>query len=62
MLMSPVETETIRLLLVEDHEVTRVGLRTLLQGFPQFEIVGETGSVADSLAALTRCQPDVVLL
>ena len=42
--MNTVETKPIRLLIADDHEVTRLGLRTLLQSFPSFEIVGESGS------------------
>jgi DNA-binding NarL/FixJ family response regulator len=60
--MNTVETKPIRLLIVDDHEVTRLGLRTLLQSCPQFEIAGETGSVSETLAAAVRLQPDLVLL
>jgi len=60
--MNTVETKPIRLLIVDDHEVTRLGLRTLLQAYPWFEVVGETGSVAATLEAAVRLQPDLVLL
>jgi DNA-binding NarL/FixJ family response regulator len=60
--MNTVETKPIRLLIVDDHEVTRLGLRTLLQACPSFEIAGETGSVAQTLEAAVRLQPDLVLL
>jgi two-component system, NarL family, response regulator DevR len=60
--MNQSETKTIRLLIVEDHEVTRLGLRTLLAACPQFEVVGEAGSVAEALEATVRLQPDLVLL
>ena len=60
--MNAVETKHIRLLIVDDHEVTRLGLRTLLQSYPQFEIAGETSSVADTLEAAVRLQPDLILL
>lgn len=60
--MNTVETKPIRLLIVDDHEVTRLGLRTLLQSCPQFEIAGETGSVSETLEAAVRLQPDLVLL
>ena len=51
-----------KLLLVEDHAILRDGLRTILSGYEEFEIVGEAG---DGLIALTQCQkyhPDLVLL
>jgi len=60
--MNTVETKPIRLLIVDDHEVTRLGLRTLLQSCPSFEVAGETGSVAATLEAAVRLQPDLVLL
>src|SRR5215831_5717367 len=60
--MNTVETKPIRLLIVDDHEVTRLGLRTLLRSCPQFEIAGETGSVSETLEAAVRLQPDLVLL
>src|SRR5262245_42576433 len=60
--MDTVERKPIRLLIVDDHEVTRLGLRTLLQSCPHFEVAGETGSVAATLEAAVRLQPDLVLL
>jgi DNA-binding NarL/FixJ family response regulator len=59
---SPAQSKPIRVLLVEDHVITRVGLRTLLSGFPQIEVVGEAGGVASAVAEATRLQPDVTLL
>ena len=56
------ETNTIRLLIVDDHGVTRLGLRTLLESCPQFQVVGEAGSVADAIAAVAHIQPDLMLL
>lgn len=51
-----------RLLIVDDHQVVRVGLRTMLERFPQFEVVGEAGNVSDAVANARKLQPDVVLL
>lgn len=56
------ETKTIRLLIVEDHQITRLGLCTLLGAYPQFEVAGESASVAEALHDLVRLNPDVVLL
>jgi two-component system response regulator DevR len=56
------ETRTIRLLIVEDHQITRLGLCTLLGAYPQFEIAGESSSVAEAMNDIVRLKPDVVLL
>ena len=51
-----------RLLLVDDHQVVRAGLRMLLEAEPDMEIVGEVGSGEDALQAVQTLQPDVVLM
>jgi two-component system response regulator DevR len=60
--MNAVETKPIRLLIVDDHEVTRLGLRTLLQSYPQFEVAGEAGSVTETLESAVHLKPDLILL
>jgi two-component system, NarL family, response regulator DevR len=60
--MSVNETKPIRLLIVDPHEITRFGLRTLLGALPQFEIVGEAASAAEALVALARLKPELLLL
>ena len=52
----------IRVVIVDDHEVVRVGLRTLLAGFSTVDVVGEASTVATAIAETQRLQPDVVLL
>ncbi|MBV8805013.1 MAG: response regulator transcription factor [Sinobacteraceae bacterium] len=51
-----------RLLIVDDHESVRAGLRFVLSGEPDFQIVGEASSVAAALRAIDELTPDVVLL
>ena len=51
-----------RLLLVDDHAVVRSGLRMLLGGDPEFEIVGEAGTALEALSMAAQVQPDVVLM
>jgi two-component system response regulator DevR len=53
---------SIRVLIVDDHEMVRAGLRTLLGRFPSITIVGEAGSVESALKEATNLKPDVVLL
>jgi len=52
----------IRVMLVDDHEMVRVGLRTLLNQYPSVEVVGEAGSVASLHETVTQIKPDVLLL
>ena len=52
----------VRVLIVDDHEVVRVGLRTLLSSEPWIEVVGEAVSAATALPEVKRLLPDVVLL
>lgn len=60
--MNPDESKRIRLVLVDDHEVVRIGLRTLLERFPGIEVVGEAGTAAGAVAETQRTSPDVILL
>lgn len=52
----------IRILVVDDHEVVRLGLRTLLAQAAHLEIVGEAGTAAGAVSETERLKPDVVLL
>jgi two-component system, NarL family, response regulator DevR len=51
-----------RLVLVDDHEVVRLGLKTLLERHPQFEVIGEAGNARDAIDLVARIKPDVVLM
>lgn len=51
-----------RLLIVDDHEVVRLGLKALLQRYPQFEVVGEAGTAKEAIELSNRIRPDVVLM
>jgi DNA-binding NarL/FixJ family response regulator len=55
-------TEKIRVLLVDDHAIVRLGLMTLINDQPNMEVVGEAGNAADAVKAATELQPDVVLM
>jgi two-component system response regulator NreC len=52
----------IRLMLVDDHQVVRSGLRMLLGGESDVEIVGEAGTAAEALEAVQKLHPQVVLM
>jgi DNA-binding NarL/FixJ family response regulator len=52
----------IRVLLVDDHELVRTGLRTMLGGDPGVDVVGDADSGAAALAQARALAPDLVLL
>jgi len=52
----------IGLLLVDDHEVVRIGLRTLLEKSDSIQVIGEAGTVADAVHEARRLRPQVVLM
>jgi two-component system, NarL family, response regulator DevR len=52
----------IRLLIVDDHEVVRLGLRTLLTDEPDLEVVAEAGTAEEALVQVANHHPDVVIL
>ena len=52
----------IRILLVDDHAVVRLGLRMLLENEQDLEIVGEAGSASEALNQVARMKPDLVLM
>jgi two-component system, NarL family, response regulator NreC len=54
--------EKIRLLLVDDHEVVRTGLRMLLEHQPDMEIVGEANTGTEALEMAVQAEPDVIVM
>ena len=52
----------IRLLLVDDHEVVRVGLKTVLSRVSDFQVIGEVGTMKEAITASKRLEPTVVLM
>ena len=56
------ENESIRIFLLDDHEVVRRGIAELLGAVPGFEIVGEAGTASEALPRALACRPDVAVL
>ena len=56
------KTNPITLLLVDDHQVVRVGLKALLQQTPSIRVTGEAATVAEAVREVDRLSPDVVLM
>ena len=52
----------LRLMLVDDHEVVRSGLRAMLEATGDFRVVAEAGSVEDAIAEADRAKPDLVIM
>jgi two-component system response regulator DevR len=52
----------LRILLVDDHEVVRLGVRALIERQPGMEVVGEASTVREAVSQAELLAPDVVLL
>ncbi|GAC1383771.1 MAG: response regulator transcription factor [Marmoricola sp.] len=55
-------TDTIRIVLVDDHEVVRQGLRALFETVPGISVVGEFGNATDARARIPALKPTVAVL
>ncbi len=53
---------TIRVMLVDDHEIVRQGLRALLERREHVQVVAEAGTVAEAVEAGIRVRPDVIVM
>jgi len=56
------QTRPIRLVLVDDHELVRHGIRSLLQVSPDLSVVGEAGTAEEAVRRIGFDEPDVVVL
>jgi DNA-binding NarL/FixJ family response regulator len=52
----------IRIVVVDDHEVARRGIRSVLKSDPNLEVVGEAASGEDAIKTVEELHPDIVLL
>src|SRR5258708_16067254 len=52
----------IRLLIIDDHEMVREGLKAMLTAEADFEIVGEAANAEQAYELIARSHPDVILL
>jgi NarL family two-component system response regulator LiaR len=55
-------TSTIRILVADDHEIVRKGLRALLSSEPDMEVVGEASNGEEAVAQAQEFHPDVILM
>jgi two-component system response regulator DevR len=56
------EVKRLRVMLVDDHEVVRKGLRFLIESADDLEVVAEAASVAEAVRQAHQSQPDVVVM
>jgi len=54
--------KTIRVFLLDDHEIVRMGVRDLLEAEPGITVIGEAGTAASALARIPALKPDVAIL
>jgi DNA-binding NarL/FixJ family response regulator len=52
----------VRVLLVEDHELVRSGIKTMLEKDPRVEVVGDAANGAEGVEMTRRLRPDIVLM
>jgi two-component system, NarL family, response regulator DevR len=52
----------LRILLVDDHEVVRIGVRALIDRHPEMEVVAEAGTVREAIDLAEQLAPDVIVL
>jgi DNA-binding NarL/FixJ family response regulator len=55
-------TDQVRIMLVDDHEVVRMGLRTLLERRDNMAIVGEAGDGPEAVDIARQARPDVIVM
>ena len=55
-------TKRIRVLLVDDHAMVRQGLRTVLDSYPDLDVVGEAWNGKEAVASAERLQPSIVVM
>ncbi|HLF87729.1 MAG TPA: response regulator transcription factor, partial [Anaerolineales bacterium] len=53
---------SLRILLVDDHEVVRLGIKSLLSRYSQFQVIAEASGANEALQQVERFEPDVVVM
>lgn len=62
MMPAMLDAPQVRILIVDDHPALRDGLRALLSGSPDFDVVAEASTGEEAIEAYRRHQPDIVLM
>ena len=54
--------EPIRILIVDDHNIARQGLHTIIRILPDMEVIGEACNGKEAIEAVAQCSPDIILM
>ncbi|HEX8751675.1 MAG TPA: response regulator, partial [Nitrospira sp.] len=60
--VSTAQQATMSVLLVDDHAMVRQGLRSVLEGYPDIQVVGEAANGEDAIEQVIKYKPDVILM
>ena len=60
--MSPLSPQPIRIIIIDDHEIVRDGLRLLIRTDPSMLVVGEAATIEHGVEVAAQEQPDIILL
>jgi two-component system response regulator DevR len=60
--MDSPRTDHFKVAIVDDHEVVRVGLKALLEDYPEFAVVGEASSATEAIEMALATSPDVIIM
>jgi DNA-binding NarL/FixJ family response regulator len=58
----PSANAPVRVLLVEDHLLTRIGLKTVIDRMPDLKVIGEASNGEEAVKAVAELKPDVILM
>lgn len=58
----PLHSESIRVMVVDDHEMVRRGLIDILKAYPDLEFVGQASDGGEALEKCGECRPDIILM
>jgi NarL family two-component system response regulator LiaR len=56
------ESHPIRVMVVDDHQMLRIGLATILEAFSDLQLVGEASNGQEAIDLCAFCRPDVILM
>ena len=60
--MSTKSLKPITIVMVDDHQLVRIGLRSVLETLPDLELIGEADTGREGVRLVTELKPDIVLL